>query len=318
MKWFSGWRNGRVTPRTYPVALLSFDRPKYLRQVLKSLRPLVISDDQIFLFQDGAWNRHSNRWKAERSDIETCVQLFRRFFPQGVVIQSEENLGIAWNYERAERHVFETLGATAGLFLEDDLILSPNYLDVTDMLLDLARRNDRIGYVSAYGDFWATPAQQAARLDHLIPMHENWGSAQTRSSWLAERTFRRDYLALVENTDYSLRDHERIRQFYRNRGWQVDITSQDCARWIACAERGAVRVTTAACHARYIGKIGEHFTPKIYRDGRFARSIPYKGALTKLAKPDDAAIEAWLAAEIARFKGANAGFKGGHPRFKQT
>lgn len=313
MKWFSGWRTGRDAPRCYPIAILSFDRPGYLRPVLKSLVRQVSPDDQIILFQDGGYNKFGGRQKADPANIEACIKLFRRYFPKGEVHLSADNLGIAWNYERAERHVFEMMGAQAGLFLEDDLLLSPNYLDAIDMLLDIATADPRIGYVSAYGDFWALRAEQAANLDRVMPMHENWGSALTRQSWLSERAFRLEYLGLVSGVDYSQRDFRRIQEFYSGRGWLTDISSQDCARWIACLERGAVRMTTRACHAKYIGEHGEHFSPELYRRGRFAETRTYKGKLKPLIPPTDADIAGWLAAESARFKGNNSGFSGGHP-----
>jgi GNT-I family len=313
MKWFTGWRTGRDAPRSYPIAILSFDRPDYLRRVLKSLITQVSPDDQVILFQDGAYNKYSGRQKADPVKIEYCVKLFRCYFPNGEIHLSDVNLGIAWNYERAERHVFETLSVSAGLFLEDDLYLSPNYLDVIDRLLDIAAADTRIGYVSAYGDFWAARSEQAAEINRIMPMHENWGAALTRQSWMAERAVRLEYLKLVSGVDYSHRDHEMIRKFYHGRGWVTDITSQDCARWIACLERGAVRITTRACHAKYIGEHGEHFTRKLYRQGRFAGAKVYNGAIHPLHPPTDAEIETWLAAETVRFKGNSSGFSGGHP-----
>lgn len=301
MQWFSGWRTGRDAPRTYPIAILSFDRPAYLRQVLRSLRRQLSQDDTVILFQDGAWNRHSLRQKANPSAIEACVKLFRQYFPRGQVMKSGENLGIAWNYERAENHVFETLMAKAALFLEDDLVLSPNYLDVIDKLLSFAIADLRVAYVSAYGDFWASRSQQEKNLHQLRHMHENWGAATTRQAWLAERAFRLQYLELVRDIDYSLRDNRRIEKFYADRGWSTRITSQDCARWIACLERGAVRITTASCHAKYIGVRGEHFTPEIYRARGYGNTVWHKGAIGNPEAPNEADIVAWLEKERARF-----------------
>jgi GT2 family glycosyltransferase len=103
MKWFTGWRTGRVAPRSYPIAILSFDRPDYLRAVLKSLFKQVSPHDRIILFQDGAHNTYSGRHKADPIKIDSCVRLFHRYFPRGEVHLSDENLGIAWNYEIVTR-----------------------------------------------------------------------------------------------------------------------------------------------------------------------------------------------------------------------
>ncbi len=156
------------------------------------------------------------------------------------------------------------------LFLEDDLVLSPNYLAVTQMLLSLAQGDPRISYVSAYGNFWANLGEQKRRQRELILMHENWGYAMTRETWLAERPFRRDYFDLLQGVDYTQRDSRAIIQFYEKRGWKTIITSQDCARWIAAIELGKVRLTTFPCHARNIGRGGVHFTKAHYDRTRLA------------------------------------------------
>ena len=155
----------------------------------------------MILFQDGSWNAWSHRNKGDPRDIEQCVSIFQRIIPWGEVQQAPENLGIALNYERAERHLFEDISAEKALFLEDDLVLSPNYLGAIQQLLAIAERDHRIGYVSAYGNLWASQSEQQARCHELIPMHENWGAATTRRAWLAERQFRQAYLALVETCD---------------------------------------------------------------------------------------------------------------------
>lgn len=320
MDWLSGlgcrlWRPRQAKPARpvdFPIAILSFDRPDYLRRVLDSLRPQIAEPDRVVLFQDGGWNRWSGRQKGHAELIARCVAAFRRIIPWGEVVEAPENLGIAMNYERAERHVFEDLRAEKALFLEDDLVLSPNYLGVVGQLLDLAEQDQRIAYVAAYGDLWASRRVQRHRAHDLIAMHENWGAALTRRAWLAERPFRTQYLELVGECDYSRRDHEAIRAFYAGRGWSNPITSQDAARWIACAERGAVRVSTFACHARYIGKRGEHSTAKLFKSSRFGKTVMFRGTPPDLAAPTDGQVAQWLGDERQRFQGGGKPFYAGH------
>ena len=297
---------------TFPIAILSFDRPGYLAQVLSSLKPQLVPGQRVILFQDGAWNSWSERWKGDPAAVAACIARFHATLPDQEVRAAPVNLGIALNYERAESYVFEALGASEALFLEDDLCLSPNYLAVIARLLAFARADSRIAYVSAYGDLFADPAAQRADADGLLPMHENWGAAMTRAAWLAERPFRRAYLSLVSDCDYSFRDHEAIRDFYRARGWDVRVTSQDAARWVAAVERRAVRMTTRACHARYIGETGEHSTPEQYARSGFARTVPWSDAPPVLGPPTEGHIASWLAAERARFLGRGEAYYPGH------
>ncbi len=295
-------------PCGFHIAILSFDRPEYLSKVLKSLRPQLSVNDKVTLFQDGHLSRHQDAAVASPQKIRACISAFKAVIPWGDIVHSSENLGIALNYERAETHVFETLGAEACLLLEDDLVLSPNFIEVTTQLLGFARQDDRIGYVSACGNLWAKKEEQRRRSTELMPMHENWGAAMTRKSWAAERTFRSGYLDLVRNADYKVRDHDKIRAFYKLLGWDCKFTSQDSARWIACLERGAIRLSTFACHARYIGIHGVHFTPALYELGKFADTVMFDGSAPMLSKPSNEWIAKCLAEERKRFTGQDTSF----------
>jgi len=295
------------------IAIFSFDRPRYLKQVLHSLRPQVNRNDTIFLFQDGAWNPHSQQTKGSTTAIDKCVALFRRIIPSGLVKASGYNLGIAENYERAEQELFDRMKCPHALFLEDDLVLSPNYVAVTQMLLSLAQGDPRISYVSAYGNFWASLGEQNRRKRDLIHMHENWGFAMTRKTWLEERPFRRDYLNLLQGVDYTQRDSRAIIQFYEKRGWKTTVTSQDAARWIASVELGKVRLTTFPCHARNIGRVGVHTTRVLYYRTRLAHARFFTGRPCAPDPPTDKQIADWLATERGRFTTEPRPFYPGHP-----
>jgi hypothetical protein len=298
--------------KRFPIGILSFDQPRYLREVLLSLRRQVDRRDQIVLFQDGARNKYSGQLRAMPDNIAASILLFQRIVPWGVVVLSDCNLGVAENYERAEQEFFDRMKAPCALFLEDDLVLSPNFLTVTRMLLNLAQRDSRIGYVSAYGNFWAPPSEQKSRARELIHMHENWGFAMTREAWLAERLFRQECLRLVQGTDYVLRDEGAIIRFYESRGWKTNVTSQDAARWIASLELRKVRLTSFPCHARYIGRVGLHSDEAYYDAAKFSSAAFYPERPSRPKPPTDAQIENWLVVERGRFTSNPRPFYEGH------
>jgi hypothetical protein len=295
-----------------PIAILSFNRPHYLREVLHSLRGQIFERDEIVLIQDGAINAWSGRLKATPERIQQCIDVFQKLIPWGTVLAPEGNIGIALNYERAENYMFKALGRPYALFLEDDLVLSPRYLTVIRSLLDIARLDRRVAYVSAYGNMWASLNEQRKRRRELQHMHENWGFAMTREAWLEERPFREHYLSLLNGRDYSERDSSRILEFYERRGWKTNITSQDAARWIASVELGKVRITTFACHARYIGEYGEHCNPDLYYRCRFDQTLMLDTPVAKPALPTPLQIESWLETERKRFRGEIGPFYSGH------
>jgi hypothetical protein len=298
----------RLLPRRkLTIALLSFNRPEYLRAALSSLKPQLISGDEVFLFQDGCYNYFSRRKKEDVDVIRNNVAIFNNVMSGGKTaysaraIVSPLNLGVAGNYRRAEDFVFSELGRDSVLLLEDDLVLGPHYLFVIDRMLALAQRNPAIGYVSAYGDLWASLAQQKSRLADIIPMHENWGAALTRRSWLTQKHIREQYWELVKDVDYSLRDHEKITAFYESIGYRCSMTSQDTARWVACCATGMIRITTGTCHARYIGKQGEHSCTEHYDRYRFSDSEIF-GTRPYISMPSPNQIDEWLAASKKSFR----------------
>jgi GT2 family glycosyltransferase len=128
--------------RGLPIGVLSFNRPDYLEQVLTSLSAQLVPDDHCYLFQDGAWNPCSGETRAQEAELWRCVEVFSRLIPAGRVFASPMNLGVAGNYRRAEAYIFQYLRSQEAVFLEDDLVLSPDFMRVTvDLLARIQLRN---------------------------------------------------------------------------------------------------------------------------------------------------------------------------------
>src|SRR4029079_742033 len=90
-----------------PIFIMSFNRPDYLSQVLKSLVeqvPADINNRKVVLFQDGAVNLVSQKRRARDEDILACIDVFRTAFPDGEIQASSVNLGVALNFDRAEQY----------------------------------------------------------------------------------------------------------------------------------------------------------------------------------------------------------------------
>src|SRR5579875_1959877 len=120
-----------------PVAVMSFNRPEFLRPVLLSLkaqRADGLEGREIHLFQDGARNRYSRMSYAREADIEASLACFREIFPDGTVHYSGDNVGIAENFGTAEEYFFLERGFDCAYFFEDDMVLSPAYLTMMQAL----------------------------------------------------------------------------------------------------------------------------------------------------------------------------------------
>ena len=95
----------------WPIAIMSFNRPDYLAQLIDLLMAQRggVAGRRIALFQDGSWSPTMNTHHADPALIRRCVDVFCERIPQGEVFESDTNLGIAMNIDRAERFVFRPL-----------------------------------------------------------------------------------------------------------------------------------------------------------------------------------------------------------------
>ncbi|MGO9991001.1 MAG: hypothetical protein ACLPTF_00600 [Steroidobacteraceae bacterium] len=292
-----------------PILILSFNRPDYLRTVLESLRlqkGAHIEERQVALFQDGATNPISKRTYAEQADLEACVTVFKEILPHGIVFPSDTNLGIALNFDRAERHAFEILNAAAAIFLEDDLVLSENYIAILDQLLAINFNDKRVGYVAAYGDHTLPREAQIINQHRLTTMHHNWGFGLYRRQWEAMRPHVREYLALVRNSDYRLRDHGAITKLFASWGFGTPATSQDAAKTLACSLLRTIKVNTSACFARYIGEKGVHMNANDFRAQNYGATYVFPCVVTSF-EPVSENLYHQIRADLVHWAGRVAG-----------
>lgn len=264
-----------------PIAVLSFKRPDYLKQVLESLKAQTggsLEGRGIHLFQDGAVNRYSRIRYARDEDIAASVEVFRSIFPEGQVHASPDNIGVCENYRRAEQTLFEDLDADIGYFFEDDLVLSPVYLEMMDRLADWASRMPNVAYFAAYGDYYASAEDREARKAELTTLDHHWGFGLLRRHWRQINALLGPYYEIVCGEDYSRRDHRRIYDLYRPYKASPRASSQDAAKAFACDRLGLWRANTVVSYAKYIGDSGQHMTREAYDALGYGKTIVAQAA----------------------------------------
>jgi hypothetical protein len=255
---------------------MSFNRPHYLKEVLATLKAQTqaISPDRIFLFQDG-YRSVSGKDLTEPSLVEACIAEFTSAFPGATVFSSEANLGVALNFNRAEEFFFLERNEEAGLFFEDDLILSPYYLSAVENLLQIALSEPKIAYVAAYGDHRASLEAQRKTPRKIITMGHKWGFGLTKRQWLIQRPIIQPYLEIVARADYRSRDTDAIYAYHKTLGFGSRGSSQDAMKDVACAVLGTVKINSFACFGKYIGATGLHSTPSFYEKEGFGKTEIY-------------------------------------------
>lgn len=257
-----------------PIIIFSFDRAAYLHRFCLSLRAqqgVRLDERRIYLLQDGPVSRRSGVRYAEDAAMAESVSAFRSVFPQGHVMASTENLGIAFNIRRGETLAFETLGAETAYFFEDDLELGPSYLLMMERLRAALAPFPEVGYFAAYGDHHAAPDSERVR---LVPLEHHWGFALRRGAWRRIQEWLAPYFAILAQTDYPNRNHLAVYRFLENQDMAIDKSSQDALKSLACAQLGIARVMTDTCFARYIGEKGASFNERRFREMGYDRMTP--------------------------------------------
>jgi hypothetical protein len=287
-----------------PIAVISFNRPQFLGQVLASLKAQRggrLAERELHLFQDGAVNRYSRIRYASDIDIAASVEIFREHFPNGTVHQSADNLGICENYRRAERHLFEEREFDVAFFLEDDLVLSPVYIEMMDRLCRWAETRPNVAHFAAYGDYYSEQADIAARRRDLATLDHHWGFGLIRRHWRKMQGLLEPYYEIVCGNDYSRRDHRKIYALYTPYDLAPRASSQDAAKAFACDRLGLWRANSVVPFARYIGNVGQHMTPKVFAAIGFDRATVASEPVEDLDLPSEAEIERHLTDQRARF-----------------
>ncbi len=286
-----------------PIAVMSFNRPNYLRQVLESLaaQRQDLGKRRIVLYQDGAVSPITGRRFAEDADIEACRELFRRLIPWGTERVSEVNLGIAKNFRRAETELFADPANDIVYFFEDDLVLHPHYLDLLDRLaLKTERLSVPVGYFSAYGAIRDTLRNQYRGRYRLQRMSFHWAFGLRRSHWLRMQPQMAEYFGFVEHCDYRDRDTPGILRHFAENGVLATVSSQDDVKKAVSYKLGAVSLSTSAAAGRYVGALGEHmdqaeFDRRGYADTQWLDRVEYDWEV-----PSRRQLESIRTIEIAR------------------
>ncbi|SFU46754.1 hypothetical protein SAMN02799631_00777 [Methylobacterium sp. 174MFSha1.1] len=276
-----------------PIIIMSFDRPEYLERFCVSLREQVgfdLDENLIHLMQDGGRSRRTGCVYANEEALDASAAVFKRHFPHSHLHRAEENLGIAMNFERAEKFAFQNLGADVAYFFEDDMELGPYYLHILDRMRAAGQDCPNLGYFACYGDIYRGFDAKHAK---IVPLEHHWGFGLTRRCWEAMQGWIAPFYEIYRHTDYKFRPHLTILRQFLTKDVAWGETSQDVIKTAACASLGFARINTDVCFARYIGVQGQSFNEQTFKE------LGYDRAPLIVEKPDS--LEAITEPLLAQF-----------------
>ena len=288
--------------RKPPLALVCFDRPEYTEQCAKALANSdSVHEREIAVFIDGApppqWE--SNNAGYQRSEtrsiqqrIDIVSQIIREYLPDAFQFPAPVNLGIALNVRRALGWSFSEKSTTFAYLLEDDVVVSPSWFRVMDMVTDFADSHADIGFFTAHGRERLTQDEQGP-----FPEQLSYGSAMLRATGQSREHFLKvdailtPFYQALTGIDY--RDKARSRAIMRFKpvfevlGGRPGALGQDGLRQWASFNLGYVPVRTHGSWTRYIGIEGIYATAKFYASKDFSRSYLQVDTPKALKLPDE-------------------------------
>jgi hypothetical protein len=254
------------------VCFLAFDRHHLVRLTISRLVRFLPSGWVLRVWQDGHQEPHSGKIVGNAARIQRNLEYFKTL-GLDVAHLPGVNRCTAITYWEAERWAFETIGADAAIFIEDDIVISKHYFAMMDALARIALSEPRVGAFSAFGDSSRPWLTQWVGRRRLQPMHHRWGYGTTRDHWLRTHGDYQDYLSLLAGNDYRARPHAAISDWIGRLGGAEairHITGQDGARTAIMLKLRCFSIMTTPSYAMNIGKRGMHCRPQFYHEN-FAR-----------------------------------------------
>jgi len=241
------------------VAVVGMDRPHYLRRTLAGLAQQRDAPPfEVHLWLDGAVNEWSGRVVGKASGIDACADVFKRAgLPRGRTFRQIRNIGIGLHQWKATEWMCQRYERV--LMLEDDVVLSPHWLRLLDVLFEqFEGRDDVFGFCPGFKRLAPGEGTLLWRDEHW------WAEGFTATAWHRARPYYRDYLNIIQGVDYAQRNHDAIRVLFARHDWGNPSTSQDSGKDLAIHRSGQRRVVCGVHRALGIGRTGVHFTPALF------------------------------------------------------
>lgn len=163
-----------------PVVLFVYNRPQKTRKVIESLIDNRLSkESDVFVFSDGPKTSEHQQSVNEVREILNDLETNNPFLSLSISC-SRDNKGLAKSVIAGVTQVIKKYGRA--IVLEDDLILSPFFLDYMNQMLDLYANDERIWSVAGY-----TP-ELTSLTSYEYPVYlsyraSSWGWATWDNRW---------------------------------------------------------------------------------------------------------------------------------------
>jgi hypothetical protein len=244
------------------IGIACWNRPHYFKELVKSLDENLIDlfDVDTHLFIDGEICKFTGVSKTDKSLIDECIRIFdESFIPNKTKHVRNNNVSVAINQFEMMQDLFSSYEKV--IFLEDDIVLSKNFVYLMKRVLDQFRLEDYIFSVSPGFKLLCDNSKLAENISRLkISEGHFWAEAMWAHKWQKIIPKMNSYMDIVSQKPYNERNGQKIKHLFEMGGRSMSATSQDNAKDWAISTSGMKRARMIINRATGIGDIGVHST----------------------------------------------------------
>ena len=158
-----------------PVVLITYKRPHHTQQVLEALRKFEIQN--LFIYSDGPKN------EIDLSGVyETRALLYRIDWTNPIIIERENNIGLASSITSAANDVFKSHDKL--ILLEDDCVPQTHFFQFMETCLSRYEKDESVFGISGYTLPLPQNIQDSYPYDlYFSPRIGSWGWGTWKSAW---------------------------------------------------------------------------------------------------------------------------------------
>ena len=259
------------------LCIVCWNRPKYFQQLITSLEANRISLDRVdcHLFVDGNMCMFTNIKMTDDKLIEECIDIWNKaLLPQKQLHKRFNNASVA--IHQFEMMQYMTSIYDHVIFLEDDVVVSPNFVAIMKNVLRSYHNNKDVFSVSPGFKLLCDKKYLDESSNKMVFTEGHfWTEAIWSHKWKKIVPKMKEYINIVERKPYISRDSKRIIALFTAGGRTMPASSQDNAKDWAISRTKMRRVRLVVNRATSIGEKGIHSTKeKLLKSGEGHNKIP--------------------------------------------
>jgi FkbM family methyltransferase len=163
-----------------PIVLFVYNRPWHTRQTLDSLLSNELANEsEFFIYADGPKEDATEDVKEKIKDVRKLIQE-KKWCKKNHITESDKNKGLAASIIEGVTEIVNHYGKI--IVLEDDLLLSENFLKFMNLSLETYKNDKRIFSISGYRYPGIIPDNYREQV-FLFPRASSWGWGTWKDRW---------------------------------------------------------------------------------------------------------------------------------------